>query len=379
MEPNQTPVQPPPQKAQTIEPKKSLPKLPLIIAAVILVATLITGGAYFLNQQSNNKIACTQEAKLCPDGSSVGRTGPKCEFAKCPAITLTPTIDISNWKTYTNTKYDYSINYPGDWYNREFSDQKTGSAFTKSNKPNDYASETITIDALKKSIDSVNIPFETYVKTAATKEIQNYKKLSTIKEIKTTSGLIGYETTWMIQSIGPGGTGESLPRTYFQAPNDNTVTIQVSLGKEEDLGVYEKMLSSFKFTGQTSPTPATTEETFLKIPEYGVQIALSNEIKDAYYVNTTAAKGYVYLKVHSLDSEPQCLKDDSSTAALSKVGKDEVNQMSDKKYSDSYKGVTIGNYFYYIDLAQYICAGTPEGKAKLEKVRTAFTNAEITQ
>jgi hypothetical protein len=28
--------------------------------------------------------ACTQEAKLCPDGSSVGRTGPKCEFAVCP-------------------------------------------------------------------------------------------------------------------------------------------------------------------------------------------------------------------------------------------------------------------------------------------------------
>lgn len=27
---------------------------------------------------------CTQEAKLCSDGSYVGRTGPNCEFAKCP-------------------------------------------------------------------------------------------------------------------------------------------------------------------------------------------------------------------------------------------------------------------------------------------------------
>lgn len=27
---------------------------------------------------------CTQEAMLCPDGSTVGRTGPNCEFAKCP-------------------------------------------------------------------------------------------------------------------------------------------------------------------------------------------------------------------------------------------------------------------------------------------------------
>ncbi len=30
--------------------------------------------------------ACTQEAKLCPDGSYVGRTGPNCEFAPCPGI-----------------------------------------------------------------------------------------------------------------------------------------------------------------------------------------------------------------------------------------------------------------------------------------------------
>lgn len=29
-------------------------------------------------------IACTEEAKICPDGSAVGRTGPNCEFSKCP-------------------------------------------------------------------------------------------------------------------------------------------------------------------------------------------------------------------------------------------------------------------------------------------------------
>ncbi len=29
-------------------------------------------------------VACTMEAKLCPDGSAVGRTGPACEFSACP-------------------------------------------------------------------------------------------------------------------------------------------------------------------------------------------------------------------------------------------------------------------------------------------------------
>jgi len=32
----------------------------------------------------SGQTACTQEAKLCPDGSAVGRTGPNCEFAVCP-------------------------------------------------------------------------------------------------------------------------------------------------------------------------------------------------------------------------------------------------------------------------------------------------------
>jgi len=29
-------------------------------------------------------IFCTEDAKLCPDGSYVGRSGPRCEFASCP-------------------------------------------------------------------------------------------------------------------------------------------------------------------------------------------------------------------------------------------------------------------------------------------------------
>lgn len=33
---------------------------------------------------SEKQYFCTLDAKLCPDGSSVGRHGPKCEFAPCP-------------------------------------------------------------------------------------------------------------------------------------------------------------------------------------------------------------------------------------------------------------------------------------------------------
>jgi hypothetical protein len=36
------------------------------------------------NPTDGTMVACTMEAKLCPDGSSVGRSGPNCEFEKCP-------------------------------------------------------------------------------------------------------------------------------------------------------------------------------------------------------------------------------------------------------------------------------------------------------
>lgn len=35
-------------------------------------------------------VACTEEAKQCPDGSYVGRTGARCEFAPCPPFAPAP-------------------------------------------------------------------------------------------------------------------------------------------------------------------------------------------------------------------------------------------------------------------------------------------------
>lgn len=30
-------------------------------------------------------VGCTMEARICPDGTAVGRVGPNCEFEKCPS------------------------------------------------------------------------------------------------------------------------------------------------------------------------------------------------------------------------------------------------------------------------------------------------------
>jgi hypothetical protein len=48
---------------------------------------IVVGISYYLyNMQKRDlgPVACTLEAKICPDGTVVGRSGPKCEFTACP-------------------------------------------------------------------------------------------------------------------------------------------------------------------------------------------------------------------------------------------------------------------------------------------------------
>ncbi|MEK7112334.1 MAG: hypothetical protein AAB875_03315, partial [Patescibacteria group bacterium] len=80
------PTPPPP-----AEPTRK--KNPILwIAITLFVLALLAAGAYVaLNKGLFSKQkACTQDAKVCPDGTSVGRTGPNCEFAPCPTPPLTP-------------------------------------------------------------------------------------------------------------------------------------------------------------------------------------------------------------------------------------------------------------------------------------------------
>lgn len=61
-----------------------------ILVAIGAVAIIAVGGYFARNRLVLPKLprgtACTQEAKQCPDGSYVGRTGPNCEFASCSDV-----------------------------------------------------------------------------------------------------------------------------------------------------------------------------------------------------------------------------------------------------------------------------------------------------
>jgi len=71
----------------------------VIVGLILLGAVWITWGQFRMTPtlsengtprpvrplpEEKNSVVCTADAKLCSDGSYVGRAGPNCEFAACP-------------------------------------------------------------------------------------------------------------------------------------------------------------------------------------------------------------------------------------------------------------------------------------------------------
>ncbi len=80
-----------------------------ILIILVLIGALL-GAGYFYNKKNNiDGMACTLEAKLCPDGSYVGRSGPKCEFSPCPEVPK-----HAGWKSYDvgGISFQYPENLP---------------------------------------------------------------------------------------------------------------------------------------------------------------------------------------------------------------------------------------------------------------------------
>lgn len=108
---NEEPARPTPPPPLAATPQK---KSPIILIAVVLLAlSLVGGGAYFFasRMKGGKATACTTEAKVCPDGTAVGRVGPNCEFAPCPTASATPDPTAS-WQTYLNSELGFSLKYP---------------------------------------------------------------------------------------------------------------------------------------------------------------------------------------------------------------------------------------------------------------------------
>lgn len=65
-----------------------------LVGGIVLIIVVGIAGFLYRNavEHPSRPIACPLDAKLCPDGSSVGRIGSSCVFPVCPA----PNIELEN-------------------------------------------------------------------------------------------------------------------------------------------------------------------------------------------------------------------------------------------------------------------------------------------
>lgn len=287
MEENQNPAQPDPvQSSQAPIPpippslnenkrKLPVPKIALLgIVFIILIA--IIGGAYFLD---NNKAIkqftgltpnpCGNDAKICPAGNVVERTGPKCEFSVCEeaSVDVTKIWQVAKSsktinRTYINSNLGFSFEAPRDWrfegrddngFNLYSPNFECHHEFMDVNMLTCTGSDITLLTTLKTNRNSIEEWFNSkdtyyinpaifekpkYINIAGTRalELRHKAKLSIITYYFLKNGII-YGLYF-----NPSSKGKDGPEIYKP--------------------VFSQILSTFKFTNQDPAADTTTWKTY---------------------------------------------------------------------------------------------------------------------
>lgn len=231
-----------------VEPKK---KSNLLKIVILLIVILLVGAGYIYGKKYLNKPkACTSEALVCPDGSSVGRTGLNCEFAPCPTKTETQAVDEkANWKTYVNNSNMFTFRYPnyleetkGDWniYFRNISNKEfviNSILVTVGNKN--------TNETLDEFVDK-NVLISTYKSVDPFNPIPTPSPYKLVPLARESIIVDNQKAIWLEGSFDP-----SVDHIYVFVPNKSTSYIRFEFfegtGGRTDQEI-KQILSTFKFT-----------------------------------------------------------------------------------------------------------------------------------
>lgn len=177
------------------------------IVAIILILVLVVAAGIILWSvrahapviSDSDPVACTQEAKLCPDGSYVGRSGPSCAFAPCP--------ELSDAEFATQTQSGISFSYP----------KETGFTYVHFM---DWPPQVAVSDGVYSCPLSGILPPGLPVGTTEERTIEG--------------------TTYCVTTLGEGAAGSTYTtHTYAFARNEQTVTFSFSIREPQCLNYDE--------------------------------------------------------------------------------------------------------------------------------------------
>jgi hypothetical protein len=226
-----------------------------IILIVLAIAALIGAGTIIYLKNPNlirpKQQACTLEAKVCPDGSSVGRTGSNCEFAPCPSTQPTISPDeTSGWKTYGNEEYGFELKYPSAWTKLSPTLTGTGS-FQEFSDPNHIF--TLTISKRANYNNETGKPFNSL------KEYVNMPYGGRILKVDGQEG---------IQYLPRAGSENINSVDFFSKDLKNIYAIDLETTSKTDAQIQEgqklfgQILSTFKFFDQPASSSGSVEGKF---------------------------------------------------------------------------------------------------------------------
>lgn len=120
---------------------------------ILLIIVIGIGGFVYRNaiEYPKQPIACPQDARVCPDGTSIARTGTSCTFLECPL----PNITLSD--------VGIAFAIPEGFINVETPDSSSIVAYETSNAS---STEPSSIVIRRYSIDASSTPLATIKETA---------------------------------------------------------------------------------------------------------------------------------------------------------------------------------------------------------------------
>ncbi len=226
------------------EKPKSKFKLSIIIGTVLFLILLVTTYTTYAFMKAQKQTACATDAKVCPDGATVGRIGAHCEFGKCPVPSISPTP-----APVENIDNLFSVTLPDGWTKTIDYDPYAGKDhnvyfLSPDFKQGGQDQSTGTQISVHVKVGTPNEDLKTEANKLATFDPKGCT--STVKEI-TIGGVRGYEG---ICDRVAGRFNPDYSRYYFFKNGQYVWSIMTFAYKANSVyfNQIDQILSTFKFT-----------------------------------------------------------------------------------------------------------------------------------